>query len=101
MEFKSRYLRPTNKRGRPDHRLWFIRNIFANENTGSVAGAHLREPGDKKTHGEHAAAGYPNPCGRLAEQQEVADLVLFLRSPRADFITGQNIRIDGGTVNYI
>ncbi|MCB1845008.1 MAG: SDR family oxidoreductase, partial [Halioglobus sp.] len=27
---------------------------------------------------------------------EVADLVAYLASPRAGFINGQNIRIDGG-----
>lgn len=44
---------------------------------------------------------YPNPCGRIAERQEVADLVTFLCSPRAGFINGQNIRIDGGAVQYV
>jgi len=44
---------------------------------------------------------YPNPCGRIARREEVADLVAFLCSPRADFINGQNIRIDGGAVRYV
>jgi 3-oxoacyl-[acyl-carrier protein] reductase len=44
---------------------------------------------------------YPNPSGRIAEREEVADLVLFLCSPRAGFINGQNIRIDGGAVVYV
>jgi NAD(P)-dependent dehydrogenase (short-subunit alcohol dehydrogenase family) len=39
---------------------------------------------------------FPNPCGRIAEREEVADLVAFLASCRAAFINGQNIRIDGG-----
>ena len=39
---------------------------------------------------------FPNPCGRLATRQEVADLVVFLCSDNAAFINGQNIRIDGG-----
>ena len=47
------------------------------------------------------ATDFPNPCGRIAEREEVADLVAFLCSPRADFINGQNIRIDGGAVNYV
>jgi NAD(P)-dependent dehydrogenase (short-subunit alcohol dehydrogenase family) len=44
---------------------------------------------------------FPNPCGRIAEREEVADLVAFLCSPRAGFINGQNIRIDGGAVAYV
>ena len=44
---------------------------------------------------------FPNPCNRLATRQEVADLVVFLASPRAGFINGQNIRIDGGAVRYV
>ena len=44
---------------------------------------------------------FPNPSGRLARRQEVADLVAFLASNRAGFINGQNIRIDGGCVRYV
>ncbi len=44
---------------------------------------------------------FPNPCGRIAEREEVADLVTFLCSPKAGFINGQNIRIDGGAVSYV
>lgn len=44
---------------------------------------------------------FPNACDRIAERQEVADLVAFLCSERAAFINGQNIRIDGGAVIYV
>lgn len=37
-----------------------------------------------------------HPLGRIASPHEIADLVLFLSSPRAGFITGQYYRIDGG-----
>lgn len=47
------------------------------------------------------AEEFPNPCGRLATREEVADLVLFLCSDKAGFINGQNIRIDGGAVAYV
>ena len=51
--------------------------------------------------GHIVAEDFPNPCGRLATRQEVADLVLFLCSEQAGFINGQNIRIDGGAVAYV
>jgi len=38
----------------------------------------------------------PNPLGRVARVEELADLITFLASPRAGFINGANIRVDGG-----
>jgi NAD(P)-dependent dehydrogenase (short-subunit alcohol dehydrogenase family) len=38
------------------------------------------------------------PIGRPAQPKEVADLVTFLASARAAFITGTEYVIDGGTV---
>lgn len=38
----------------------------------------------------------PNPCRRLAQPAEVADLVVFLASRRAAYINGCQLRIDGG-----
>lgn len=43
----------------------------------------------------------PNPTGRIATREDVADLVAFLASPRAGHINGQNIRIDGGAVDIV
>lgn len=36
------------------------------------------------------------PLGRIAEVSEVADLVVYLASPRAHFVNGTMIEIDGG-----
>jgi 3-oxoacyl-[acyl-carrier protein] reductase len=45
-----------------------------------------------------AAEFAPNPLGRAGLPQEIADAVVFLASSRADYITGQNLRVDGGYV---
>jgi NAD(P)-dependent dehydrogenase (short-subunit alcohol dehydrogenase family) len=36
------------------------------------------------------------PLGRMGTAEEIADVVAFLCSPKASFITGQNIVVDGG-----
>ncbi|MFG2531129.1 SDR family oxidoreductase [Streptomyces sp. NPDC048516] len=36
--------------------------------------------------------------GRITEPQEVADLVVFLASPRAGSITGAELVIEGGQI---
>jgi len=36
------------------------------------------------------------PLGRMGQPQDVADAVLFLASPAADFITGHVLTVDGG-----
>jgi 3-oxoacyl-[acyl-carrier protein] reductase len=42
-----------------------------------------------------------NPTGRMGTPQEVADAVVFLASPRASFITGTNLIIDGALTQRV
>ena len=41
----------------------------------------------------------PNPLGRIATRDEVANVVLFLCGEPASFVNAQNIRVDGGALN--
>lgn len=43
-----------------------------------------------------ARFGEGHPLGRIGEPEEVADLIAFLASDKAGFITGSDHRIDGG-----
>ena len=51
-------------------------------------------PGTLEQHWQEE--GNRHPLGRLGEPEEVGDLVAFLVSDRASFITGTAINIDGG-----
>ena len=42
-----------------------------------------------------------NPTGRMGTPEEVASAVVFLASPRASFITGTNLIIDGALTQRV
>lgn len=45
--------------------------------------------------------GRAHPMGRVATPREVAEVVVFLASDRAAFVTGEDIRVDGGLLATI
>ena len=53
---------------------------------------------DKLTDEAREALSANIPLGRLGEPEDVAEVVLFLASPAAGYITGQVICVDGGMV---
>lgn len=55
-------------------------------------------PGWINTHGNTYTGpdAYQQPTGRVGNSQDISSMVLFLCSPQASFINGENICIDGG-----
>lgn len=55
-------------------------------------------PGWIEVNGEHweGPDAVQQPVGRVGEPEDIANMVLFLCSEKAGFITGENICIDGG-----
>ena len=51
-----------------------------------------------KVRAKMASEYAPNLLGRAGFPQEIADAVVCLASSRADYINGQNLRVDGGYV---
>src|SRR6185295_17355845 len=63
------------------------------------AGGLAEQQGDRDEVLAKVAAG--RPLGRLAEPGEIADVIVFLLSPRAAYVTGAAWSVDGGTVPII
>jgi 3-oxoacyl-[acyl-carrier protein] reductase len=73
--------------------------------TDALADFVLSSPGNEgKTWDEVEAAtaiGWRIAVGRFGRPKDIAGLVTYLASPMADWITGSNFRIDGGTADWV
>lgn len=52
--------------------------------------------GDQSQEAQMAEWGHSHPLGRVAKAEEVAEVIAFLASDRASFITGAQVVVDGG-----
>lgn len=57
--------------------------------------------GDKTTDEVVAEWGRSHPIGRVAQPAEVAEVIEFLLSDRASFVTGADVKVDGGLMSTI
>jgi NAD(P)-dependent dehydrogenase (short-subunit alcohol dehydrogenase family) len=68
-----------------------------------VSGMIKKEMRERGVTRDEAAAGFTraNVLGRLGQPGEIADLIAWVASDRADFVTGSSISIDGGYARYV
>jgi NAD(P)-dependent dehydrogenase (short-subunit alcohol dehydrogenase family) len=70
----------------------WVRTPMGDDDMDKVARAHGtdREGAYELVHRQH-------PLGRPAEPEEIADVIAFLASPKAAYVTGATVMVDGGT----
>ena len=66
----------------------------------AISPGNITTPGGDRARDEMSAGGSIAPVGRTGTPADIANLVTFLVSERAEWITGQRFTVDGGEFPY-
>ncbi len=75
---------------------WAQFNIRLNCISPGVTRTELNEEAIRKGQASLEKYARRTPLGRLAEVSEIAEVAVFLASDRSSYVTGANLRVDGG-----
>jgi NAD(P)-dependent dehydrogenase (short-subunit alcohol dehydrogenase family) len=73
-------------------RAWAVEYSASGVRVNSIAPGPVYTPASDRTE----ALGETTPMHRAAQPEEIAEVVAFLASPRASYITGTTVAADGG-----
>lgn len=75
--------------------------MFAREHAADGVRMNTVQPGFVDSYPESSDTLAEIPAGRYARTAEIADVVAFLAEPTSSYVTGQNIRADGGLTRSV
>jgi NAD(P)-dependent dehydrogenase (short-subunit alcohol dehydrogenase family) len=69
-------------------------------NAVSVGQVSSPTPGNRVSSERHGNSGAASPLGRIGKPEEIANVVMFLCSRHASFLSGVTLNVTGGAVMY-